>query len=68
MSHLSALQLSLSHERVRLAAAKTEGERQLRSVWVAQYEHEIFCERRFLGLPDDESAEMTDDELLAALS
>lgn len=33
--HLSALRLRLSHERVRLAAARTAGERELRAVWVS---------------------------------
>jgi hypothetical protein len=63
--HLSALQLQLSNERVRLANATTAGERELRAVWVAQLEREIAGEHAFLGerIGDD----MTDDELLAAL-
>ena len=40
-SHLDALQLRLSHERSYLAAAKSDGERELRSVWIAQIEREI---------------------------
>lgn len=55
-SHLDALQLRLSHERDRLARAKTEQEREMRRVWVAQIEKEIGLER-----------DMTDDELLAEL-
>jgi hypothetical protein len=57
-SHLDALELRLSHERSRLANAKTAGERELRSVWIAQIEKEIGAE-----LP-----EISDDELLAELS
>ncbi len=67
-SHLDALNVRLSHERGYLAAAKSDGERALRAVWIAQIEREIARERGFLGLSDDVSApEMTDGELLAAL-
>ena len=66
LSHLFALELSLSHERGRLARARSVGERELRSVWVAQIEREIASERRFLGL--GEPTELSDDELLAELS
>lgn len=61
--HLAALELRLSHERVRLQQAKTPAERELRQVWVAQIEKEIAGEREFISEPD-----MTDDELLAALN
>jgi hypothetical protein len=65
-AHLNALNLRLSNERARLAAAKTEGERQLRAVWVNQIEIEISREKEFTA--DLEAAlEMTDDELLAEL-
>jgi hypothetical protein len=64
MSHLNALQLSLSNERNRLAKAKTQGERDLRKVWVAQLEKEIRVEETTTF----SDAEMTDDELLAALT
>lgn len=67
-SHLNALRFGLSNERVRLANAKTEGERKLRAVWVAQREREIEGELRRLGVEDDAAVEMTDDELLAALA
>lgn len=69
LSHLHALELGLSHERQRLARARTEGERALRTVWVADYEKQIADERAFLGLPADDhsAADMSDDELLAAL-
>lgn len=63
MSHLNALELRLSNERGYLAKAKTEGERELRRVWIAQIEKEIAGERVFVAKQD----EMTDDELLAEL-
>ena len=69
LSHLNALQVGLSHERSRLAAAKSDGERQLRAVWVAQYERQISAEYAFLGIapPSLDEILMSDDELLAAL-
>ena len=67
-SHLSALEQCLSREGERLAVAKTENERALRRVWVAQYEKEIAGERAFLGLPpEDDCAQMSLDEILAEL-
>lgn len=60
MNHLNALQLRLSNERNYLAQAKTEGERDLRKVWISQIEKEI-------GLEVAREPEMTDNELLAAL-
>jgi len=66
--HLHALELGLYHEKQRLAAAKSESERQLRQVWVNQRQKEIDGERKFLGLsPVDSTVALTDDELLAAL-
>lgn len=41
MTHLDALQLGLSNERARLAAAKTDGERALRTQWVRQLENQV---------------------------
>jgi hypothetical protein len=67
MTHLNALEVRLSHERVRLAKAKTENERALRRVWVAGIEKEIAGERKFLGLVD-EAHQMSDEELMEALS
>lgn len=68
-SHLDALELGLSRERVRLANAKGDAERQLRTVWVAQIEREIARERRFIGLSDALAIEpLSDDELLAELT
>ena len=67
-SHLTALMTGLSNERSRLAAAKSENERQLRRFWVAQYEKQIADERVFLGMALDEAVEMSDEELLAELT
>lgn len=58
MSHLDALNLRLSNERARLAAAKSEGERALRNVWIAQLEKEVEGEIQFLGTDDDLLAEL----------
>lgn len=66
-THLVALQDGLRHERVRLNAAKTEGERALRSVWVAQYERQIADEMRFLGIPETVETELSAEELFAEL-
>jgi hypothetical protein len=66
-THLDALQVRLSNERNRLAAAKTDGERELRRVYVAQCEKEIAGEKAFLGIVDAPAAAMSDDELLAEL-
>lgn len=67
MTHLDSLELRLSHERIRLANAKTESERHLREVWVAQITKEIADELAFLGR-NAIDAEMPDDDLLAALA
>lgn len=64
-SHLNALELRLSNERVRLANAKTQHERDMRTVWIAQIEKEIAQERTTFG--SDPVDTMTDDELLKAL-
>ncbi len=65
--HLNALRLGLSHDRARLADAKTPAERELRAVWIAQREREIAGELAFLGLPADAPA-MSDDDLMRELS
>lgn len=64
-SHLNALQVRLSNERNYLAKAKTENEKALRKVWIAQIEKEIAFEKSHTF--SDTEIEMTDDELLAAL-
>lgn len=66
-THLVTLQERLSRERVRLSEARTQKEKQLRQVWVAQVEREIEQEMKFLGIEPVSAVEMSDDELLAAL-
>lgn len=61
-SHLDALNLRLSHERVRYEADKSP----LRKVWVEQIEREIAGEYERLGL-SPETINMSDDELLNEL-
>lgn len=67
IDHLSALELRLSHERTYLAAAKTTGERELRTVWISQIEREIAGEYKFLGIEQGNELEISDEDLLAAL-
>ncbi len=68
-SHLNALELRLSHEREYLARERTEDGKKIRRVWMSQIEKEIELERKLLGLPDNsDEIEMSDEELLAALS
>lgn len=67
MEHLDALNLRLSNERVRLQSAKTEREREMRRVWIAQIEKEIADEYRFLGRTPDALPELSIDELAADL-
>ena len=68
LSHLDALQLGLSHERERLAKAKSPQETALRTVWVAQYEREIAAEYAFLGIDPNVDCDLSVDELLSELS
>jgi hypothetical protein len=63
MDHLSALQLRLSNERIRLSQATNKGEIELRTVWVKQLEKEIQGEVKFLAQHNT----MSDDELLKEL-
>jgi hypothetical protein len=63
MNHLSALQLRLSNERIRLSQATNKGERELRTVWIKQLEKEIQGEYTFLNQDNT----MSDDELLKEL-
>lgn len=63
LTHLHALELNLSHERVRLFAAKSPGERALRAVWVDKLQREIDAEYTFLGI----KPETLSDEDLADL-
>lgn len=66
-THLNALELRLSHEREYLRAAKTDAERELRSVWIAQIEKEIAHEKTFIG-GDMLATEISDADLLAELA
>ena len=66
--HLAALEARLSHERARLAVARTARERDLRAVWVAQCEREIIAEKAFIGCVEPAPCDLTDDELLAELA
>lgn len=63
-SHLSALQYRLHNETRALAAARTDQERKMRAVWVAQIEREITAEYAFLGVTP---CTASDAELLADL-
>lgn len=65
MTHLDALELRLSNERLRLSAATSTQEKEMRTVWVAQIEKEIAAEYKFLGIAPP--ADMTDEEILAEL-
>jgi hypothetical protein len=65
--HLDALRVNLSNEKSRLAEAKTDKEREMRSVWVKQLEKEVADEIKLLGIADDASVDMSDDALLDAL-
>jgi hypothetical protein len=65
MDHLNALNARLANELARLAAARTENERALRQVWMAQIRREIAAERALLGLGDAETVD--EDALLEAL-
>ena len=62
MEHIDALSLMLSNERIRLANAKTNSERQLRAVWVKQLEKEVAFEREHFPC-----CAMTDEDLMKEL-
>lgn len=62
MDHLSALQLRLSNERIRLSQATNKAEIELRTVWVKQMEKEVAGEIEFLSAKD-----MSADDLLKEL-
>jgi hypothetical protein len=68
-SHLSALNVRLANELSRLSRAVKQSEKDMRAVWIKQIEKEIADERAYLGMPPEKPvSDMTDDELLAALS
>lgn len=64
-SHLIALISRLGNEKAYLRAAKTDGEKQLRQVWISQIEAEIAAEEKFLNMQSQ--PDISDDELLAEL-
>lgn len=70
-THLNALELHLSNERVRLSNATTESEKAMRKVWVAQLEKEIDCEKKLLNTQPETmdlgDMDLTDEELLRQL-
>lgn len=79
LSHLTALQTRLRHERERererfaiaYAASGNCTETELRTVWIRQIEKEIEAEYAFLGIDPTvpaEIAEMSDADLIAELS
>jgi hypothetical protein len=67
MTHLDTLRLHLSHERARLAAAKSDKERAIRQVWADQLAREVAAEERFIGAAPCRADDMTDDDLPAEL-
>mgnify|MGYP003404284030 FL=1 len=66
-THIDALQLRLSNERIRLNNAKSDKERELRKVWVRQIEDEIALERTINKMGDLIDLGLSDDEILALL-
>lgn len=66
-SHLLALDLRLSNERIRLASSKTARESAYRKISVAQIEKEIAGEKKFLNIPESINAIIDDDLLLEIL-
>lgn len=73
-THYAALMTRLSHEKQYLLEAKTEQEKELRTVWIAQIEKEITQEVEFLkskGInvysEKSEVDSMSDDDLLNEL-
>lgn len=67
MQHIDYLELNLSNERARLAAATSAAEHELRSVWVAQLEREVAAERKLLGHHHSVAAFISDEDLLREL-
>lgn len=70
LSHLDALQARLGREKVRLANAKTENEKNFRIREIAACEKEIAAEYKFLGIAPLSLTDIliSDDELLAELT
>lgn len=70
LSHMKALELRLSNERVRLQNARTPKEKAARAVTVAQAEKELAHEKKFLGISAESESgpDLDDDDLLAQLN
>ena len=66
-NHLVWLHESLHREKARIALAKSETERRVRTVWAEQKQREIEAEMRFLGI-SSEPINLSDDELLRELT
>lgn len=66
ITHLDALQLRLSNERIRLANAKNAKEIAIRTIWVERCEKEVADEFRYLGM-DSGPGPINEDDLLADL-
>lgn len=66
-NHLVWLHESLHREKARIALAKSETERRLRTVWAEQKQRETEAEMRLLGM-SSEPVNLSDDELLRELT
>jgi hypothetical protein len=70
-THLDSLYMRLSHEKERFEKAKSDSEKEIRRVWVAQLEKEIEQEKQFLGIedirPDKVNCTLSDEDLLSEL-
>lgn len=65
--HLAMLFQLLLNEKHRLDNAKSQQEKTIRSVFVAQIKKEIDGEYKFLGMPSQSAIEIDDDQLLEEL-
>ena len=68
LSHLDALTARLARETSRLEAATNDNERAFRARAIVFCEKEIEAEYKFLGIDKTVSCDLSDDELLAALT
>jgi hypothetical protein len=67
-SHIDALEFRLSNERQRLSRATKAQEITLRTIWCKQIEKEIEDEYKRQGIFPSVVSDMSDDDLLSALS
>lgn len=68
LSHLDALTARLARETSRLEAATNDNERSFRTRQIVSCKKEISSEYKFLGIDETVSCDLSDDELLAALT